>query len=171
MSRGLLQVYTGPGKGKTTAAVGLAVRALSRGLNVLFAQFMKPAKGGETELLEQLGARVLRFPEVSSPLFDPSIDRNTLAARASEALMKLEGAFEGNDLAVLDEFNHLLSEKLVGRPEAESLIKGRPEGLELVLTGRGAPGWLLEAADLVTEMTEIKHPRSGGGKARRGIEF
>jgi cob(I)alamin adenosyltransferase len=166
-----LQVYTGPGKGKTTAAVGLAVRAKSRGLSVLFAQFMKSLSGGETDLLEKLGVHVIRLDSVASPVFNPDIPIETLRQEALKALDSLRQQMGTFDLVVLDEFNHLLDSSLITRDEAIGFIETRLPEQEMVLTGRGAPGWLLDMADLVTEMKEVKHPHNHGKKARKGIEF
>lgn len=170
-SRGHLQVYTGTGKGKTTAAVGLAVRARSRGLSVLFAQFMKTLSGGEAELLEKLGAHIIRFTSVASPLFNPDIPREMLRAEAVKALEELKTRIADFDLIVLDEFNHILDTGLITRDEAAAFINARRPEQEMVLTGRGAPEWLLDIAELVTEMREVKHPHNHGRKARKGIEF
>jgi cob(I)alamin adenosyltransferase len=168
---GLLQVYTGDGKGKTTAAVGLAVRARSRGLRVLFAQFMKPAAGGEPDALAAMGVEVLRFSRIKSPLFNPGLDPEAQAREVSAAMGGLSALMPEFDLMVLDEFVHVINTSEAAADEARAFIEARPVQLEMVLTGRGAPGWLLEMADLATEMRVLKHPASGGLPARKGIEF
>jgi cob(I)alamin adenosyltransferase len=171
MGKGLVHVFTGDGKGKTTSSVGLSVRARSRGLRVLFVQFMKRAEGGETDLLEKISVRVMRFEKVVSPYFQPDVDMNALRKEALHALELLKSMLSDYDLVVLDEFNNLLSLSLVTEEEAAEFIESRPEPLEMVLTGRGAPGWLLELADHVVEMIPVKHPSSKGMKAREGIEY
>jgi len=167
----MVQLYTGNGKGKTTCAVGLCVRARSRGLRVLFAQFMKNGRGGETALLKDASVKTLRFRKVLSPLFHPEADAAALREESLRALGKLKPMLEKYDLVVLDEFVHLLNQKLITRTEAVEFLSGRPPSLEMVLTGRGAPRWLMGMADLVTEMKDVKHPARGGAKARRGIEY
>ncbi len=139
MKRGLTHIYTGEGKGKTTASVGIAIRAKSRGLRVLFAQFMKSTKGGEAELLKKNHIDVIRFDKIPSPFFHPGLDRGKAAIEAQMALKKLSGLLSEYDLVVLDEFTCLITERLVSKKEAEEFISKRPAGTEMVLTGRGAP--------------------------------
>jgi cob(I)alamin adenosyltransferase len=171
VDKGFIHIYTGEGKGKTTSAVGLAVRAKSRGYRVLFVQFMKNISGGETELLKDLGIKVLQFEKVLSPHFHPKADKSSLREEALKALAKLKPMLKKYDIAVLDEFNYLLSARLLTAGETKEFVKGKPESLDLVLTGRGAPAWLLELAEHITEMKDIKHPASRGVKARKGIEY
>jgi cob(I)alamin adenosyltransferase len=171
MKKGLIHIYTGDGKGKTTSAVGLAIRAKSRGLRVLFAQFMKQNTGGETKLLEQLSIKVLHFENVLSPLFHPNIDKNLLQEQARNALQSIKSMLNQFDLAVLDEFNCLLPEELITEEEAVTFLKEKPEEVELILTGRGATERLKQLADYVTEMKTVKHPFQKGIKARKGIEY
>jgi cob(I)alamin adenosyltransferase len=170
MLKGLI-IYTGGGKGKTTSAAGLSVKAKSRGLSVLFAQFMKKRSGGEIDLLEKLGVKVLLFDNVLSPYFHPNADVGLIREEALKALASLRPRLKRFDLVVLDEFTHLLRSKIITSGEAMEFIKERPGGLTLVLTGRGAPAWLLRAADQVTEMKDIKHPARKGFRARKGIDY
>ena len=172
MKQGYVQVYTGDGKGKTTAAVGLAMRAAAAGLRVYFCQFMKYGPTGELDAFRLFGDRIVAEQfgtggELSAP--DPEDDaqaaRRGLAA-AREAV--LGGAF---DVVVLDEANVADS---LGYFEPDALVDlalERPETVELVVTGRGASGTLMAVADLVTEMREVKHYYEEGVIARRGIEF
>lgn len=171
MHKGFIHIYTGDGKGKTTSAVGLSVRAKSRGLRVLFVQFMKTIKGGEIDLLKNLSIKVKRFEKVLSPLFHPGADMALLREESLKALGKLRPLLREYDLVVLDEFNHLLTTGLVTRKEALDFIMQRPETLDLVLTGRGAPKWLVDLADQVTDMRDVKHPAAKGARARKGIEY
>ncbi len=171
MKKGLIHVFTGEGKGKTTAAVGLAVRAKSRGFRVLFAQFMKESPGGEGELLRRLSIEVLRFSKVLSPYFHPEADRGAIRKETLEALAKLGPRLGEYDLVVLDEFNCLLAERLLAEDEALSFLEKKPGHLELVLTGRGAPKSLVDRADHVVEIREVKRSAEARAKARRGIEY
>ncbi len=171
MEKGLIHIYTGEGKGKTTASVGLAVRARGRGMKVIFSQFMKAVTGGEIAMLEKLQVRILSFKEVLSPYFHPGADLGALRAKALGALEQLDIIMPGYDLVVLDEFMHLIRHGLVTEAEALAFLKRKPAGVELVLTGREAPDTLIEAADYVTEMKAVKHPLNRGLKAREGIEF
>lgn len=171
MNKGLLQIYTGDGKGKTSAAVGLAVRARSRGLKVLFAQFMKDTPGGEPEALRSFDIEVVRFRDIRSPLFNKDITSKQLRDASLKALARLREIIHTYDLVILDEFNHLLRPGILDEQEAGQFIADRPETVEMVITGRGAPKWLVGMADLVTEMVEIKHPARSGLRARKGIEY
>lgn len=169
---GLIQIYTGDGKGKTTASVGLAVRARSRGMSVLYAQFMKSRQGGETELLETLGIEVIRYADVRSPRFHPDEPVAAIRAAAQAALVALAMPISGGyDLVVIDEFNGLMPAGIITVGEALDFIAKKGASVELVLTGRGAPQELIERADLVTEMREVKHPYNKNTNARAGIEF
>lgn len=180
----LVQVYTGDGKGKTTAALGLALRAVGQGLRVCLVQFVKgAAKVGELKAAPRLA------PELTAARF--GIDRQRAAARqgvaewwtlpwtaedrrqADRAASYAESAVasEEYDLVILDEINFAVSQGLLPEQRVLDLVRRRPAGVELVLTGRDAPAALLEAADLVTEMREVKHPSRRGVMARRGIEF
>ena len=167
-----MQVYTGDGKGKTTAAVGLAVRAAGNGLNVYFGQFMKHGETGELDALRALGGRMSAEQfgtgdELSAP--DPQRDAQAARhglARAREALAS------GNyDVVVLDEANMAEMLGYFAPGELLDAIRERPEEVELVITGRGASDEIVAAADLVTEMLEVKHYYRDGVPARRGIEF
>lgn len=173
MNKGLIHIYTGDGKGKTTAAVGLAVRAASRGLKTLYAQFFKEKTAGETAMLERLGIETRVFDKVKSPFFHPSADKEELRKEIRSALSYLSGIFDERrfDLVILDEFICLVSENLLSEDEALRFIAGKPEGLELVLTGRGAGERLINNADYVTNMQKVKHPYRNQVASRKGIEF
>jgi cob(I)alamin adenosyltransferase len=170
MGKGYVQVYTGSGKGKTTAALGLALRAAGAGLKVFIAQFVKGARCSEHRALERFeGAIVCRqygrgFIRQTPGKADIAAAREGLR-EAAEAVRS--GAY---DLVILDEVNVAVYYGLIGVDEILGLIKGKPENVELVLTGRNAPERVIEEADLVTEMREVKHYYQRGVKARRGIE-
>ncbi|MBI4844521.1 MAG: cob(I)yrinic acid a,c-diamide adenosyltransferase [Nitrospirae bacterium] len=175
MSKGLIHVYTGEGKGKTTAAVGLAVRAAGHGRKVLIHQFLKGGSldSGEIITLKKSGINIVTFREQVSPLFSPKADINELKASVAASIeLTVKEMKSGEfDLIILDEFNNLLSGGLADLGDMKRIIDAKPENLELVFTGRNAPEELLVIADYVTETRMIKHPFEKGTKARKGIEF
>jgi cob(I)alamin adenosyltransferase len=171
--KGLVQVFTGNGKGKTTAALGTILRAAGHGLSVFIVFFMKGNYDyGEFSTLSRLpnvdmasfGFRRLTDPTNIKP---EEIEQARLAlAAAREAV--LSGKY---NLVVLDEVNVALGFNLIELDEVVKLIKDKPPDVELILTGRYADNRLIELADLVTEMVKIKHPFDKGVKARKGIEY
>ena len=179
LKKGLVQVYTGCGKGKTTAGFGLAWRMLGAGGSVYICQFLKPAdvQTGESVLAEQFSGR-LRLDRLenkwnmANSFNDPeqlASMRKAIAEKLSE-IKQLAG--EGKyDLVILDEIVFCLSNNLAKLRDVQAVAQQRAEHVELLLTGRGADQRLLELADLVTEMSPIKHPYSKGITARRGIEY
>ncbi len=173
MKKGLLIVFTGQGKGKTTAALGMALRAAGHDMRVLFLQFIKGTwRYGELEALK-------KFHNVTIKPLGAGFTwkRETLDMDRELALAGWEQALEAMgssdyDIIVLDEINHVLSYGLLPLEQVLSCLKGRPHHLHVVLTGRNAPPVLVEMADLVTEMVVVKHPyREQGIKAQKGIEF
>ena len=173
LDRGLVQVYTGDAKGKTTASVGLAVRAAGAGLRVAFVQFVKGGdRSSELGLLERVGVRVERPAERTTGLLGGGIHDDDRAA-ADEAWSIAKDALSGDryDLVVLDEINVAMRYGLVETDDVLAVLDARYPTVEVVLTGRGAPGPIIERADLVTEMTLVKHPFDRGIDARKGIEF
>ena len=177
--RGLVQVYTGKGKGKTTAALGLAVRALGWGKRVYVCQFLKPAgvKSGEMCLVAKFpGTLGWERIENGWPLTKggPSTEvrekMREAIAKIWPRIVKVVSERE-YDLVILDEINCCLSEGLIEFSVVEELLAGKHPQVELVLTGRGANKDLIEAADLVSEIVEIKHPYNNGLTARKGIEY
>ncbi len=170
----MVQVYTGNGKGKTTAALGLAMRAVGQGLKVHMIQFMK----GNIDYGELKTARRL-----APDLTITQMGRESFVERDNPDEVDREWARKGMDLAwdlmekgdldvlILDEINVAVDFKLVAQEEVLSLIRRKPAGLELVLTGRYAPVEIVKAADLVTEMLEIKHYYYRGIESRRGFEL
>lgn len=172
MKKGLIHIYTGEGKGKTTASIGLAVRAKSRGLKVLFIQLMKTDyTGGELDLLQKIGIETKRCKDVKSPHFHPDVDTVEVKGFSFKALQEVLQNASDFDLIVVDEFNYLLSTTLISEEEAIDFIKNFPEGTELVLTGQGATDRLISLADYVTYMKAIKHPFMKSIGARKGIEY
>jgi cob(I)alamin adenosyltransferase len=172
LNPGRVQVYTGDGKGKTTAALGLALRAAGHGLKVYMVQFMKGDPDyGELKAVSALeGITVRQFGRldfVDRDRPDPEDVRLAREALAHAGEVAQSGRY---DVVILDEINVAMDFGLVEIADVLALIKEKPEEVELVLTGRYAPVEVIQAADLVTEMKEIKHYYRHGGAARDGIE-
>ena len=169
-------VFTGGGKGKTTAAVGLACRALGHGRTAAFIHFTGPFRPslGEVRCTQELGRNVNMIAIISQaaqesyldqfdesvPTLDAALERAAQLARDAE-----------NDLVVLDDINPLLEQGVIGRHSVRELIQEKAALVTVVFTGRRAPDWLLAMADMVTDFAEVKHPLRAGIGARRGIEF
>ena len=173
LEQGLVQVYTGDGKGKTSAAFGLALRAVGRGLKVYVIQFIKGGFDyGELYVVERLPNFKLKAFGRGKFVTDvsPAEDDVRLAKEAFELAREVVSGGE-YDVVVLDEINVALHLKLVGIEEVVDLIRRKPKHVELVLTGRSAPSEVVELADLVTEMREVKHPYTKGVPPRKGIEY
>lgn len=175
LTKALVSVYTGSGRGKTTAALGLALRVLGWGGSVCVVQFIKGyANIGEARIADSFPQR---FKLVQFAADDGlSITENDLLSRvdaAGKALCFAESVVaEGQyDLVILDEINNALSYNLISLPPVLEMIHTRPDHVELVLTGRGAPDEIIEIADYVTEMKLVKHPFERGITARRGIDY
>jgi len=172
----LVQVYTGEGKGKTTTAIGQIIRVRGRGYKAFLLQFLKKKEGsGEISLLEKVGVKIVCtggecFQDLNKLSeekrrqirvgWDNLLDKTNKEVR--------EGQY---DLLVLDEINVALYYRLVSQDKVLSLISEKPVSLEVILTGRYAPPEVIEKADLVSEIKEIKHPFHQGIKARKGIEY
>jgi cob(I)alamin adenosyltransferase len=173
LSRGRMQVYTGEGKGKTTCALGLGLRAVGQGLRVYVIQFLKGRETGESRAAARLAPELtLRFfgrPGLGK-LRSPTPEDLKLIREAWELARRVIAAGE-HDLVILDEINLALAYGLVPLAEALEILRRRPPRMEVVLTGRQAPPELLELADLVTEMRPVKHYFQAGVRARAGIEF
>ena len=167
---GLIIVHTGDGKGKTTAALGLAMRAFGAGLKVLILQFIKGVKrSGELQALEILGVEVKQLG--LGFITKENFAEQKKSARAALELAKKKISSGAWDLIILDEINYAVKFGLLDAEEILELIKIRPPQMHLVFTGRDAPPELIDKADLVTEMKLIKHPFKQGIAAQSGIEF
>jgi len=171
MRKGYIQVYTGTGKGKTTAAFGLALRAAGAGLKVFIAQFIKKKKCSEHVLFEQIPNCITMRQYGKGFFLNRHLNASDIKA-AQEGLdeirnIVLSGAY---DLVILDEANVASHYGLFSVDDLLDLMDAKPKSLELVITGRYADERVIRKADLVTEMREIKHYREKGVKARRGIE-
>jgi cob(I)alamin adenosyltransferase len=174
LSRGLIQVYTGDGKGKTTCALGLALRAVGQGFKVYMVQFMKGRETGELKAAAQRLSPEFTLLSFGRPglvkLQDPAPEDLVLVREAWDLARRIILAGE-HDLVILDEINLALTFNLVPRAEVFQTLRERPAWVEVVLTGRQAPPELIELADLVTEMRPLKHYYAAGVPARRGIEW
>ena len=168
-----IEVFTGNGRGKTTAALGVSLRAAGQGLRVHIVFFMKGGSDyGEDKALRHV-------PNITVARFGTGVlvDRQAISARdraeAASALAKSRGAVTSGeyDLVVMDEVNVALAWGLLPLDGVLSLLRDKPDEVEVILTGRGAPREVLEMADLATEMVEVKHPYSQGVPARRGLDY
>jgi cob(I)alamin adenosyltransferase len=173
LEKGLTQVYTGDGKGKTSAAFGLALRAIGRGLRVYVIQFIKGGFDyGELHIMNKLPNFELKaFGRGRFITETPPKDVDVKLAREAFELARNVVGSDEYDVVILDEINVALNLRLVDVDEVVDLVRKKPERVELVLTGRNAPPEVVEVADLVTEMKEIKHPYTKGVPPRKGIEY
>jgi len=172
LDKGLIHIYTGSGKGKTTAAIGLGVRAAGAGLKVIMIQFMKGRRYSELDAIQKIpNFTIVQYgrDEFVSKQKPEKIDID-LAKKGFEHAKKVikEGKY---DMVILDEINVAVDYNLIHLKDVLELIDEKPEKIELVLTGRYAPAELVKNADLVTEMLEIKHPYQKGVIARKGIDY
>ncbi|MCU0587723.1 MAG: cob(I)yrinic acid a,c-diamide adenosyltransferase [Syntrophobacteraceae bacterium] len=173
MSKGLLIVFTGNGKGKTTAALGMAVRAAGHSMRTLVLQFIKGSwKYGELDALKRLDGIEIRPVGSGFTWKKDNLEEDRRLARMGWVLA-VEAMERGDyDIVVLDELNIVLAYGLLPVQDALDALQRRPGHLHVVITGRNAPEELLAAADLVTEMREVKHPyREQSIRAQKGIEF
>jgi cob(I)alamin adenosyltransferase len=172
LEKGFIHVYTGHGKGKTTAALGLGLRAAGAGLNVYMIQFMKGRRYSELDAVKHLtNFTIVQYgrDEFVSKKKPEQVDID-LAQKGFAQAKKIvkDGKY---DLVILDEINVAIDYNLISLDDVLKLIKEKPKKVELVLTGRYAPPELVKSADLVTEMLEIKHPYQDGVLARKGIDY
>ena len=170
MKKGLVQVYTGNGKGKTTAAIGQAIRALGRGYKVCLIQFFKKPASGEIRILKNLSNIKLIHP---LPFYPEGKNRALLKKKAKDIFSAISKIIKSKiyDLVILDEVNVALHMHLLAEKEILNLLKDKPKSVEVIFTGRGATKKIIESVDLVTEFKEVKHPWKRGVKARKGIEY
>jgi len=173
LEKGLVQVYTGNGKGKSSAAFGLALRAIGRGLKVYIVQFIKGGFDyGELYLVDKLPNLTLKaFGRGKFVTTKPPEEVDIKLAKEAFQLAKEVVESGEYDIVILDEINVALNLKLISLEKVLELVRSKPKHVELVLTGRNAPNEIIEVADLVTEMREVKHPYNKGFQARKGIEY
>ncbi|MHC1707880.1 MAG: cob(I)yrinic acid a,c-diamide adenosyltransferase [Bacteroidales bacterium] len=169
--RGYIHLYTGNGKGKTTAAIGLAIRAAGSGKKVFIAQFVKGMPYSEIEILKKLPEITLEQYGLDCFIINQPEQEDILAARKGLSVVKEIILNNGCDILVLDEVCIALYYHLFEAEELIQLLKEKPLKMEIILTGRYAPKSLFEVADLITEMKEIKHYYNHGVSARKGIEY
>lgn len=173
--KGLIHIYTGDGKGKTTAAIGLGIRACGRGFKVLMVQFLKGADTGEIYTLKRLEPDFLLYKGIELRKFTWNMNEEELreAARVQQDIFNyaVDAAMCGGwDMVILDEILGAVGTGMVDIKDVMRFIEEKPDNFELVLTGRNAPSELVELADYVSEIKAVKHPMEKGIPARRGIE-
>ncbi len=173
--KGLVHIYTGGGKGKTTAAIGLGIRAYGRGFKVLMVQFMKGMMTGEIKTLQMLepGFVLKRGTEVKKFTWQMSPEELDEISKAEQKMFEdiiSEVSDSECQMLILDEIINSVSCGLISTQKVLGFLKNKPDELEVILTGRNAPQELLDFADYVTEMKEVKHPFNKGIPARKGIE-
>lgn len=173
MKKGLLIVYTGNGKGKTTAALGVALRAVGHNMRVCMVQFIKGKwKSGELNAVKDFKGLFDIAVKGKGFLFDSKDmekDRQT-AIEAWEYAKRVISSSE-YDVVILDELTYLLEYGMIEEKDAVEFLGQKPEGVHVIVTGRNAPNSLIDIADLVTEMRVVKHPLQNGIEAQRGIDY
>ncbi len=175
MEKGLIHIYYGYGKGKTTAALGLAIRAAGYGKQVVLVQFLKNMISGEVlQLSKNDGITVIRGQAYDN--FTNSMSENELLKTSDIHNQNLKNAIglvreDKCDLLILDEVMDAYQLGMLDKDLLENFIKNKPQALELVITGHNPVKWMLECADYISEMVKRKHPYDSGVAARRGIEF
>ncbi|MEM3304642.1 MAG: cob(I)yrinic acid a,c-diamide adenosyltransferase [Thermoplasmata archaeon] len=188
LKKGLVEIYTGNGKGKTTAAIGLAVRAAGYGLNVYIIHFMKSKRYGEKNIIKNIDNIKEKFlgkpyfiskdPSIKGKvknvvIFEPGNPPKDYVELINSGLKLVNRIIKSGkyDLVILDEIITAMYFELVDIESIIKILDEKPKNVEIVLTGRYASKELIERADLVTEMVEIKHPYMNGVKARKGIDY
>lgn len=170
-TKGLVHIYTGDGKGKTTAAMGLACRAAGAGLRVLIAQFLKGRDTGELVSLKKLGIPVLRTDVKKFIPYMSEEEKAACKVGQENCFQEVCSQMEQYDLVVLDEALGAATMGMLNMNALLDCVRNKPQTTELVLTGRDAPQALIDCADYVSDIHCIKHPYEKGTPARKGIEF
>jgi len=176
MDKGLIHVYTGDGKGKTTAAIGLGIRALGNGYKVYMVQFLKSQDTSELKVIEKLepGFKLFRFEKKRGFIWNLKEEEIAqLKAEVQEAFSFVKTVLERSecDVLILDEIMAAMGNGLIDVNDVADVLKNKPEAVEIILTGRNAPAVILELSDYVSEITCKKHPFEKGIGARKGIEY
>jgi len=173
--KGLVQIYTGSGKGKTTAALGLALRAAGWGKKVIIYQFLKPPALalGERKAVTKSKLPIKIVPVDIKWNLCRSNNKSLVCEKVEKTCKEIQTVAQKGkyDLIILDEIIYCCFKKLVDKKTIEKIIKSKKPNVEIIMTGRGATKEIINLADLVTEMKEIKHPFNKSIKARKGIEF
>lgn len=170
---GCVHIYCGDGKGKTSAAVGLAIRAAGRGKKIVVARFLKTNDSGEVEVLKSI-PQIMVLPCERVFGFVSAMDKQTRKEAAAYNLELFEKAVslaKMADMVVLDEIMAVVNYGMVPEKRVEEFLRDRPEALEVVMTGRDPSGLLLSMADYVSEIKKVRHPYDKGIPARKGIEY
>ena len=168
----MLHIYTGTGKGKTTAAVGLCARAAGWGRRIVFAQFLKGADTGEVKSLASLGARVVRDGSSKKFIFQMTpAEKEAYRITQNDVFRTACAAARDADLLVLDEAGDAIDTGMLAQADVLAFLRDRPAGLEVVLTGRGFSEALLGMADYLSVIENVRHPYDKKVAARKGIEF
>lgn len=170
MGKGLIHLYWGDGKGKTTAAMGVAMRALAAEKKVVIVQFLKGQKSGEITLLTQLGAQIYRGKAGHKFVFQMTEEEKAETRKLQEENL-LAALQQSADLLILDEVCAAVQLKMIDESFLKKIILEKPEGQELILTGRNPTDWMMEIADYCTEMHCWRHPYERGIAARKGVEY
>lgn len=175
MKKGLIEVYTGDGKGKTTSAIGLSIRAKGNNMNACIIFFHKNPerwKYGEDEILKKIGIDLFYFAK-EHPYFNKNLKKEDIRKECLKGIEFVKKIYDGKkyDIIILDEILISLRDGFLKEEEIIEIMEKKPENIELILTGRGATEKIIERADLVSEIKKIKHPFDKGIKARRGIEY
>ncbi|MCK5135210.1 MAG: cob(I)yrinic acid a,c-diamide adenosyltransferase [Bacteroidales bacterium] len=175
MRTGLIHIYTGEGKGKTTSAVGLGVRALSHGLRVCYSYFnKKPAEYGDTEIgsLEKLGAKIIEATN-EHPSSNKMVTKEEHKIQTQNSFNALDRLIHNEhfDMLIMDEILISVRDGFLEENKLVEFIKNKPISLELIMTGRGATDQIIELADYVSYIENVKHPFDKGITSREGIEF
>lgn len=175
MKKGYIQIYTGDGKGKTTASLGLAMRAAGAGYKVIIAQFMKAVYSSEMNVIEGIkNIELYRASTIKKFIWKMTEDEIKCLKKETQGLLKkiVQWNKEGTaDVIILDEILGALQCDLVSKEDIAKLLDEKADCIEFVLTGRNAPDWMIEKADLVSEINPVKHYMDSGVSARKGIEF
>ncbi|ENZ01908.1 cob(I)yrinic acid a,c-diamide adenosyltransferase [Clostridium thermobutyricum] len=176
LEKGLVQIYTGNGKGKTTAAIGQGIRAYGNGLKVKMLQFLKGGYTGELKTIEELGENFKIYRFETKKDFVWNLNEEQIELLKKEIRMGYNFILErleknDTDVLIIDEIMGVLKNKFLTEEEVLYIIENKPENMEIIMTGRNVPDKIAEKADLVTEMKMIKHYYEKGIPSRKGIEF
>lgn len=169
--QGYIQVYTGEGKGKTTAAIGLCIRAIGHQKCVAMIQFLKNGRSGECEVLKSLGVIMSNQTAPNRPPWDQSAQSEWFDYSKIQWEQVNDFLLEDFDVIILDELLGIINKGFIQKEEVLSFLEKKPEKTEIIITGRSIPEWLMQKADLITNMQEVKHYFRVGVPAREGIEY